>query len=155
MIHFRCLAVIACATVFCCPLSQSQTAAVRSSTPIQIPLCNIAQHPQRYQGMRVRLRASFETDGLEHSILADSDCKRGIVPRIAKGAEHNSDVEALERAVAKGRRGTIDKHIVGTFTGTVVYREKPSPSGTLILEIEKIDDLQVTNKRPPHSGQKQ
>ncbi len=151
MIPLKCLTVMVCATVLCCPLSKSQSAAIQPSTPSQIPLCDVTQDPQRYQGMRVRIRASFETDGLEHSILTDSRCKRGIVPWIAEQVEHDPGVEALDRAVAKGRRGTIDKRIVGTFTGTIVYQEKPAPSGTLGLEIEKIEDLQVTTKRPSRS----
>ena len=58
--------------------------------------------------------------------------------------EHHPDIEAFDRALDQGSRGTIDKRVVATFTGRFVREAKSTSHPRLVLWIERIDSLQVT-----------
>jgi len=132
--------------------------------PIDTSVGELVANSDRFNGKTVRVRASFITDGLEHSSLeepkcrladaltdessVDPECKYGIVPWVRDEVEHHPDIEALDAALSKGRRGTIDKHIVAMFTGRFVCKPTCSAKGGRILEIEQIAELQVTKVKP-------
>ena len=131
--------------------------------PIDTSVGELVANSDRFNGKTVRVRASFITDGLEHSSLeepkcrladaltdgsVDPECKYGIVPWVRDEVEHHPDIEALDAALAKGRRGTIDKQIVATFTGRFICKPACSSRGGRILEIEQIAELQVKKVKP-------
>jgi hypothetical protein len=135
--------------------------------PIDTSVGELVANSDRFNGKTVRVRASFITDGLEHSSLeepkcrladaltdessADPECKYGVVPWVRDEVEHHPDIEALDAALAKGRRGTIDKQIVATFTGRFICKPACSSRGGRILEIEQVGELKVTkvkSKKP-------
>jgi hypothetical protein len=126
------------------PFLYAQTKRAESPKPIETTVCDIVADSQRFDGRQVRFFARFQSDGLEHSALVDSKCSRGIIPFTADGVENHSDIEAFDRALEQGQRGTMDKRIVATFTGRFVRRTSRSSRTLFVLEIERIDDLQVT-----------
>jgi hypothetical protein len=109
---------------------QSTSAADDDSKPIATTLCNIVARPEKFANKRVRFQASFVSDGIERSLLIHSGCKQGIVPYPAADGKTRPDVEAFDKAINMGRRGTADKTVVAVFTGRFVW----SPSKR-VLEI--------------------
>src|SRR5229473_729936 len=130
--------------------------------PIDTSVSDILADSRRFNGKCVRLTASFQSDGLEHSVLLEPNCdvtgaprqappvepqcERGIIPWVPDGVEDHPDIEALDRALAKGRRGTIDKHIVATFTGRFVCKPSCTSRRGRVLEIEQVDKIDVVMK---------
>jgi hypothetical protein len=113
--------------------------------PISSTLCEVLAHPQNFDGKRVQFRASFISDGREHSILTFPGCKLGIIPFISDEREHHSDIEAFNAAWRTGERGTLDKKITAVFTG----RFRNVPPSRRELEIDAITELQVTKSPAP------
>ena len=116
----------------------------QSSKAINVTVCEIVEDPLRFVGKRVRFSAKFQSDGIEHSVLTDPDCGRGIEPLVPDEVERHPDIEAFDRALDQGMRGTIDKRIVATFTGRFVLRDSYSSRLGFVLNIERIDDCKVT-----------
>ena len=120
-----------------------QTEQTQTSRTINTTICEIVDDPLRFVGKRVRFSARFDSDGIERSVLIDSNCGRGIEPFVLDEVEEHSDIKAFDRALGQGMRATIDKHIVATFTGRFVVRD--SDLGLrFVLNIEQVDDLKVT-----------
>jgi hypothetical protein len=120
-----------------------QTEQIQTSKTVNTTICEIVEDPLRFVGKRVRFSARFESDGIERSVLIDSNCSRGIEPFVPDEVEQDSDIKAFDRALGQGMRATIDKHIVATFTGRFVVRD--SDLGLrFVLNIEQVDDLKVT-----------
>lgn len=91
-------------------------------------------------GASCRASASFESDGLDHSILNHSGCKLGIVPYPAADDKKRPDVEAFDKAIEEGSPGTEDKTVVAIFTGRFVWK----PPSKRILEIDGVSELRVS-----------
>ncbi len=113
----------------------------KAPEPISVTLCEVAAHPDRFDGKLVRFRASFVSDGMDHSILVQRGCKRGIVPYAAPDNKQRPDVDAFDRAIETGAPGTADKKVVAVFTGRFVWK----PPSKRIIELEGVADLQVTS----------
>ena len=130
----------------CCfaPLLFSQTTPTVLEKPIETTVCEIVQGSQRFDGKRVRFLANFRSDGIEYGVLIDSNCGRGIIPFVPDEVEHHPDIEAFDRATDTGRLGTMDRRIVATFTGRFIRKLNRSSHLRFILEIEQIENLQVT-----------
>jgi len=58
--------------------------------------------------------------------------------------ENHPDSEALDDALDRGMRGTMDKRIVATFTGKFIVKKDRSSHPVFRLEISKIENLQVS-----------
>jgi hypothetical protein len=122
----------------------AQTEQTQASKAISTTVCEIVEDPLRFVGNRVRFSARFVSDGIEHSVLMDPSCGRGIEPFVPDEIERHPDLEALDRALGQGMRGTIDKRIVATFTGRFVLRDSHSSRLRFVLNIGRIDDLKAT-----------
>ena len=116
----------------------------QSSNATNVTVCEIVEDALRFVGKRVRFSAKFQSDGIEHSVLTDPDCGRGIEPFVPDEVEQHPDIEAFEGALDQGMRGTIDKRVVATFTGRFVLHDSYSSHFRFVLNIERIDDLRVT-----------
>src|SRR5258708_11251615 len=122
----------------------------QSSKAINVTVCEIVEDALRFVGKRVRFSAKFQSDGIEHSVLTDPDCGRGIEPFMADEVEHTPDIQALDRALGQGMRGTIDKRIVATFTGRFVLCDSALRL-RFVLNIERVDNLKITGvELKPH-----
>jgi hypothetical protein len=123
--------------------AQFSSQAEQSSKAINATVCEVVEDALRFVGKRVRFSAKFQSDGIEHTVLKDPNCSRGIEPLVPDEVEQHPDIQALDRALGQGMRGTMDKHIVATFTGRFVVRD--SHSGLrFVLNIERVDDFKVT-----------
>jgi hypothetical protein len=162
MNHAKSFASFACVAglISIAGMSFAQTKQPSPMEAIDTSVSQITAKSDSFVGKRVRIRARFESDGLESSVLvepqcaflddpkqkrpSDPKCKLGIVPSDLAGVEDHADIKAFDRALEKGVSGTKDKRVVATFTGW--FRCKPACSaiGGRILEIESIDDLDVT-----------
>jgi hypothetical protein len=112
-----------------------------------------------FNGKRVRVFASFHSDGIERSVLMEPNCgepetpsanepqcRRGVVPTESDKAEKDPGNQSLDRALAQGNRGTMDKQITAAFTG--IFRCVPSCASPkyFTLEIERVENLSVEIK---------
>jgi hypothetical protein len=137
--------LISFAGAYCiAPLLHAQRKQTPLPSPIDTTVCEGVGDGQRFDGKKVRFIANFRSDGIEHSVLTDSKCSRGIIPFVPDEFENHQDIQALDRALKQGRHGTMDKHIVATFTGRFVRQTKPSSRPRFILAIERIENLQVS-----------
>jgi uncharacterized protein len=132
--------------------------------PTDTTVSQIIAKSESFSGKQVRIRARFESDGLERSVLVepqctiledtehnaqvDLKCKGGIVPYYLDGVEENADIKAFNRAFERGRPGTRDKRIVATFTGRFSCKPTCSAIGGRILEIASISELDATMIEP-------
>ncbi len=138
-----------------------------SAKPIETTITELVKSSTKFNGKRVRIFASFPTDGIQRSWLMEPNCglfdgisktpppgkpqcARGVVPTDSDKAD-NDRSQSLDLALAQGKRGTSDKHITAEFTGR--FRCVPSCSSAkrLTLEIERVDKLDVVmNDMRPH-----
>jgi hypothetical protein len=106
--------------------------------PIETTLCEVVAHSVRFVGKVVRFRASVESDGLENTVLVDSKCNLGMIPRIPDQFTGRPGVQAFERAFDVVGPGTLDKRMVATFTGKFVRKGQKR-----ILEVQEVQNLEV------------
>ena len=157
-----------CLILICClALGLTLHAQKSSAKPIETTITELIKASAKFSGKRVRVFASYDTDGLDHSILAEPNCgllngtsktpppeqpqcDKGIVPTDSDKAEEDPGMQSLVRALAQGDRSTKDKHITAEFTGR--FRCVPSCTSAkwFALEIERVDRLEVVmkNMRP-------
>jgi hypothetical protein len=114
-----------------------------SKLPVEVSICELVKHSSSYAGELVRVRASFVSDGMDRSVLVNSDCKRGIEPRISPGVENHPDIRAFNAALDRGEKGTLDKQVTATFFGVFRCKSSCKAREARILEITEISDLKV------------
>ncbi|WP_263368460.1 hypothetical protein [Edaphobacter bradus] len=103
-----------------------------SETPIETTVCAVSSEPSKFEGRLLEIRAQFESDGIERSVLTDKDCINfGIAPLSPKRYVGES---ALTKALSKGHPGTLDKTIIGTFIGKFSWHPDQIPNRTLSLQ---------------------
>ena len=122
-----------------------------------------------FRGKRVRVSASYHSDGIHHSVLMEPNCGRpapdpktpptkepdcgpSVVPVDSEKAANDAGSQDLDRALAQNPLlGTMDKHITAEFTGK--FRCVPSCESPkyFVLEIERVENLKVEMKNmKPH-----
>jgi hypothetical protein len=133
------LTLIISATLACSlELLSRQTKQIVLPKPLNTTLCEILGDTGKFNGKLVRFQAKWQSD-MHWSVLTDPGCGRGIVPVVP------DEIEALDDALNRGMRGTtMDKQIVGTFTGKFVVKKDRSSRLLFTLEISKIENLEVT-----------
>ncbi len=128
------------------PLLTPQTKQTPLPNPINTTVCEVVGDSQRFDGKKIRFSARFASD-IERSVLTDPKCSRGIIPFFPDKVENHPDIKAFDRALGQGVHGTMGKRVVATFTGRFVRQTKsslgPCFGPCFVLEIERIDDLQV------------
>ena len=140
VITFTIFAVVICSLEFL----SGQAKRITLLMPLDTSVCELVNDSQKFDGKAVRFPARFQSDGIHSSVLTESGCSRGIIPFFPDEIEHHPDIEALDVALAKGMRGTMDKRIVGTFTGKFIIKKDRSSRPLLALEISKFENLQVS-----------
>lgn len=136
----------------------------RPAKPIGTTMTELVESSGKFSGKRVRVFASFHSDGREHTVLMEPNCGqfnrtsetppqgepqcgRGVIPLDSHKAENDPGSAALNQALAQNPLlGTTDKHITAEFTG--IFRCVPScPSPKYFsLEIERVENLKVEMK---------
>lgn len=136
----------------------------RAAKATETTITTLVESGARFSGKRVRVPASFHSDGREHSVLMEPNCGelrptpktpgtevpqcyRGVVPLESDKAENDPGNADLDRALAQSPLlGTMDKHITAEFTG--IFRCVPSCASPkyFSLEIERVENLKVEMK---------
>jgi len=128
--------------------------------PVETTITHLIESGAKFNGKRVRIPASFHTDGIERSVLLEPNCGsktppladapqcgRGVAPVDSDKAKNDPGNADLDRALAQsGRAGTMDKHITAEFTG--IFRCVPSCASPkyFSFEIERVENLKVETK---------
>ncbi len=109
---------------------------------LETTVCVIVSQPQQFDQRIVRFKALVLSDGLEGTVLFDSQCpEKGIELYVGSESSNDKGWIALWDAIFRGRPGTRGKEIAGTFTGKFVSTPNKVPSRTLIFR--EVTDLQV------------
>lgn len=131
----------------------------RHAKGIETTITALVESGAKFNGKRVRVPASFHSDGIERSVLLEPNCgsdvphpgapqcSRGVAPVDSDKAENDPGNADLDRTLAQsGRTGTMDKHITAEFTG--MFRCVPSCASPkyFSLEIERVENLKVEIK---------
>ena len=117
-----------------------QSAGTKTMT-IKTTICALAEKPNRFEGKRVEVFGYFEDDGVRPKGITDPSCP-DVRIEVALGAEGKED---LLTALAKGRRGTLDKTITATFVGT--FKWTPTENGRMELWFCGLKGLIVVPKQ--------
>src|SRR5215469_2228350 len=143
-----------------------------SDKSIETTITALVRSSAIFNRKRVRVSASFHSDGIERTVLLEPNCglpdgtsktppplepqcNRGVMPVDSDTAEKDAGNAELDRVLAQsGRAGTMDKHITAEFTGK--FRCVPSCAHAkwFELEIEGVENLRVEMKDlKPHRPQ--
>lgn len=143
-------------------LGQASVSRTHAARPVDTTVTVLVESPQKFIGRRVHIFASFHSDGIHFTLLKEPNCglfdgtsktpppnqpqcSRGIVPIDPAKTIDNPGDQALDQALAKGWRGTEDKHITAEFTG--IFRRVRSASRKYFgLEIERTENVKVKMK---------
>lgn len=132
--------------------AQTQT---ESRQPIDVKLCEIVAHSERYANRYLRLHAEVDSDGTHTTLLADPKCKTGIFlynsDEVEKSPESHPDIQALERAIEEGQAGTLHKRIEGTFTGLFLLDRKGAKL-RCTMKLESVTSLKVSAREERHKN---
>jgi hypothetical protein len=129
--------------------------------PVETTITQLIESGAKFNHKRVRVSASFHSDGIERTVLmepncgqlnrtsktptqAKPQCSRGVVPVDSDKAENDPGSADLDRALSQNPLlGSKDKYITAEFTG--IFRCVPScPSPKYFsLEIERVENLKV------------
>ena len=117
---------------------------VRSQAPAKRPvvttLCEVVNHPKRFQRRLVQFPAHYESDAFEFASLADDDhCYFRIAAYIPRQLDQEVD---LSRRIWIGQPGTHDKVVSATWVG--VFRWHPNQVPRMTLDVRSIKDLRIT-----------
>ena len=124
-----------------------------SREPIDVRLCEVVAHSEKYANKPLRLHAEVESDGMHTTLLADPRCKTGILlynsDEVEKSPESHPDIQSLERAIEEGQAGTVHKRIEGTFTGLFVLERKGAKLRRL-MKLKSVTNLKVSAREERH-----
>ena len=113
---------------------------------MDVTICQLVANCRKFDGKRVRFRASVISDGFEHTALVGPGCKRGVAPWTSDEADKRPDVEAFNRALEDLRpgTGTGDRQVTATFTGRFTCKPAShSPERRRVINVEAVEELQV------------
>lgn len=149
--------------------SQTRVSSNHTTQPIETTVTALVKSPAKFNGKRVHLFASFHTDGLHLSNLMEPNCgildgtsktpppnqppcARAIAAANSAKSSNDEGDQALDVALAKGERGTSDKHITAEFIGVFRCGTSCKSPKHLKLEIERTENVNVEMKdmKPHH-----
>ncbi len=105
--------------------------------PKNVSICDLVARGADHQGQKVRVRAIYETDGIEHSSLGDDACLNSIVqPDEAPDIVNNAAYQDWDRFGAGLDRPDALPRTQLTLTGRFHWKATDRPSGT--IEIHEI-----------------
>jgi len=118
-------------------------------------VCEVTQHPVKFDRRRLSFDAKVESDGIERTVLVDGQgqCPRGIVPRTdPKSQKSIATMKNVELALSQGHPGTLDNKITAHFLGVLSMgraEEFAMPHGTtvFVLTVESVEGVKVQSGR--------
>jgi hypothetical protein len=139
---------------FCLSLSASASSEPgfrtgQSTTPT-VTVCQLAEDPQRYDNQPISIRAQYDSDGIEREGLSDPLCpETGLALEIGHSTKGRDKLQAAMRG---GYPGTLDKTVIGTFTG--VFHWHPNDHPPRVMAVLKMEHFTVSRKAFPSGVQK-
>jgi hypothetical protein len=110
-----------------------------------VSLCDVARNTERYDNQEITVTAQYESDGVEREILSDAACKEsGFALEILRDTKGKNE---LRVALHGGYPGTLDKTVVGTFTG--VFHWVPDGHPPRVLRVRSMKDFSAHQKALP------
>lgn len=150
--------------------SGQQPAASRQSQPVkqvEATITALVESSTKFNGKRVRVRASYSSDGIDHDVLMEPNCGRptdasratrsgepqcvrGVVP--TDWPENDPGTDELARTSRQGARGTDDEYITADFTGRFSCVPSCTSPKYFSLQIERVENVKIKTKdlRPHH-----
>ena len=85
----------------------------------EVTVCELSSNAKLYNGQKVQVRATVESDGIEHTILADPACPNlGVAYKSTDSAAHSKLGQKLfQELFETGAPGSVGKHISVTVVG--------------------------------------
>jgi hypothetical protein len=115
----------------------------------QLPttVCEIAQHPERFDGKLVRVAGFVRSDGLENTLIIDGSCSdTGIGFKYSDTASKSPTARRLHDAIYfTGNPGARDKEISVTLSGKFLWNSSGGPPRLIV--VNKVSHLRVSKKR--------
>ena len=157
--HKRIALSLACLIGMCFAPALPADPQAGARKPVETTITQLIESGTKFNGKRVRVPASFHSDGIERSVLLEPNCgsdtpppgvpqcSRGVAPVDSDKADHAPGHAELDRVLAEsGRAGTTDKHVTAEITGK--FRCVPSCASPkyFSLEIERVENLKVETK---------
>lgn len=108
----------------------------RADPPPQQTVCEIAYHPQAFNGKVVSVSGKIESDGQEYTLISDPGCPSiGIGLQYTTRARHSAAAQRLRKAIFfKGKPGTQDKVITVTVVGRFFGNQKKWPKRLILVD---------------------
>lgn len=109
-------------------------------------VCEIAQHPELFDGKVVRIAGVVKSDGLENTLIVDPACPdTGIGFKYSERASKSVAAQRLDKAIYfTGTPGTKDKEITVTLAGKFAWNSKGGPPRLIV--VDKVSHLVVNLK---------
>lgn len=117
-----------------------------SSKPKIISLCEIIEHPSKFNRRIVHFRANAITDGFEYTSLVDPVCGKGVAPWSSEKSDRREDVKAFNHAVESQNRGVPHQQISAIFFGRFEFHPSATnPTKRRLFEIKRVEKLEVSS----------
>jgi hypothetical protein len=109
-------------------------------------ICELSRHPGKFDGKRVQVSGTIESDGQEYTLITDSACpSEGLGIEYSNAAAKSPTARRLRRAIFfTGTPGTQDKIITVTLAGRFYAHRQSWPKRLLV--VESVSNLVVRPK---------
>lgn len=116
--------------------SISCTSQPTKNEPIDVTLCEVRDHPNIYNGMLIRFKATILSDALEGTALFDKSCRsRSVGVDIRNG---DADWSAVNDIVFSKRYLNSNKKVLTAYFVGIFHHEKKS-NYVSVMSISNID----------------
>lgn len=106
-------------------ISANSGRAQENKPPLDKTVCQLIAKPRHFHKIIVHIRASVETDLIEHTILVDTSCKnRGIVLWIPHSLDDDPSVRSLWAALKHHVEARNGQPVVADCVGKFLYQNR-------------------------------
>jgi len=96
-----------------------------SGSSVETTLCELVNHPSRFANTDVRIRAVVMSDLIEHTMLVDGGCLRGIALWIPHELDDSANVQRLrEELPRQWTEPSNETQVRAVFTGTFLHERR-------------------------------
>jgi len=96
-----------------------------SGSSVETTLCELVNHPSRFANTDVRIRAVVMSDLIEHTMLVDGGCLRGIALWIPHELDDSANVQRLREELRRQwTEPSNETQVRAVFTGTFLHERR-------------------------------
>jgi hypothetical protein len=134
--------------------------------PVEATITQLVESSAKFNGKRVRVRASYSSDGIDFDVLMEPNCGRPTdtskatpsgEPQCARGVvptdwpENDPGTDELARTSPQGARGTSGEYITADFIGRFICVPSCTSPKYFTLQIERVENVKIKMKNlKPH-----